>query len=237
MPNVKIKTPFFSFNPKSYFYGKRLLDLAIKADQLAAEFPNVSFFFTVPYADLFNIAKHTKKLILTAQHMDGISPGKGMGSVLPESVYDAGARAVFLNHAEHPLKLSELVQAIKKAKELGMISIVCADTVDEAQAITLLKPDILLCEPTELIGTGQTSDVSYIENTNNAIKKMDESILVLQAAGVSSPEDVYNMIKMGADGTGCTSGITEADDPETMLKRMFMAVVKFVEEGRNENGD
>lgn len=43
----------------------------------------------------------------------------------------------------------------------------------EALLIATLKPDILLCEPTELIGTGTVSDKSYIEATNNAIRSID----------------------------------------------------------------
>ena len=78
-----------------------------------------------------------------------------MGHVLPESLYEAGARAVFLNHAERPLTLNGLAKAIKRATELEMITIVCADSISEAKAITMLNPDIVLCEPSELIGTGK----------------------------------------------------------------------------------
>ncbi|KFN92260.1 triosephosphate isomerase [Tetragenococcus muriaticus PMC-11-5] len=60
------------------------------------------------------------------------------------------------------MQLTELVSAIKKAKKLEMKTIVCANSIEEARSIALLKPDILLCEPTELIGTGKTSDEDYI---------------------------------------------------------------------------
>lgn len=223
---MKLKVPFFTFNPKSYFYGENLLKLAKKADELASKFPEISIFVTAPYADLATIAKNTEYIIVTAQHMDGINPGRGMGAVLPESLYNAGIRAVFLNHAEHPMKFAELVQAIKKGKELGIRTIVCADSLEEAKAIATLKPDILLCEPTELIGTGKTSDEEYIVTTNNAVKIIDDEILVLQGAGVSNPQDVERMIRLGADGTGCTSGITEAESPEKMLEEMIEAVYK-----------
>lgn len=227
---MKIKSPFFCFNPKSYFYGEKLLALAKKADELAEKLPHLSVLMTAPYADLSTIANNTKHLIVTAQHMDGIDPGRGMGAVLPESLYQAGVRAVFLNHAEHAMTFSELVQAIRKGKELGIQTIVCADSLEEARSIAFLKPDVLLCEPTELIGTGQTSDDDYIQKTNEAVKGIDPEILVLQAAGISSAEDVYRMIQMGADGTGCTSGITEADDPEETLEQMVMAVNQVYQE-------
>lgn len=227
---VEIKQPFFVFNPKSYLYGEELLKLAQRADELAVKHPECSILVTVPFADIAAVKQRTEKIVVTAQHMDGITPGRGIGHVLPESVYHAGARAVFLNHAERPLTLAELTKSIKRGRELGMKTIVCADSIEEAQAVAVLGADIILCEPTELIGTGQTSDSSYIEQTNQAIKEISPDILVMQAAGISSAEDVYRTIKLGADGTGCTSGITNAPSPADSLTEMVEAVIQAYEE-------
>lgn len=231
---MEIQAPFFAFNPKSYFYGEQLLALAKKADELAEKYPYMTIFVTAPYADLANIAKQTKHIIVTAQHMDGMEPGRGMGAVLPESIAAAGAGAVFFNHAERPLQLTELVSAIKKAKKLEMKTIVCANSIEEARSIALLKPDILLCEPTELIGTGKTSDEDYIQKTNQAIKEIDSEIFILQAAGISTPEDVYHTLQLGADGTGCTSGITKAVSPEKTLGDMIEAVNQVYKESEGK---
>ena len=225
MDTQTIKTPFFIFNPKSYLYGEELLKLATTADELAKKY-DISVFVTGPFADLKGISEATDQVIVTAQHIDGILPGRGMGHVLPESISNAGAKATFLNHAERPMSLSELAQAIKRAKELGMISIVCADSILEAQAIAQMNPEIILCEPTELIGTGETSDESYIRETNEAIKAINDEILVMQAAGISTAGDVYRTIALGADGTGCTSGIVKAENPQQMLINMVEAAVK-----------
>ncbi|KHD44109.1 triose-phosphate isomerase [Streptococcus hongkongensis] len=219
---VDIKTPFFIFNPKSYLYGEDLLELAMKADQLAN--PDMTLFVTGPYADLANIKSKTKNIIVTAQHLDGIEPGRGMGAVLPKSLSNIGVGAVFLNHAEHPLTLSQLVNAIRESKKEGLLTIVCADSVEEAKAIAMLNPDIVLCEPTELIGTGQVSSKDYVAQTNQAIKAINPDILVMQAAGISSAKHVYDVILAGADGTGCTSGIVTADSPEQMLTDMIQAL-------------
>lgn len=227
---TKMKKPFFVFNPKSYLYGEELLKLAQKADEMAAKYPDISVMVTAPFADISNIAHQTENIIVTAQHIDGITPGRGIGHVLPESVYYAGARAVFLNHAERPLTLTELTKSMQRAQELGIETIVCADSLAEARAIANLKPTAILCEPTELIGTGQTSDESYITATNQVIKEVDENILVMQAAGISTPEDVYRTMKLGADGTGCTSGITNADSPIQMLEEMIVALNQAYQE-------
>lgn len=227
---TKIKKPFFAFNPKSYLYGEELLKLAQKADEMAAKYPEITVMVTVPFADISNVANQTENIIVTAQHIDGVTPGRGIGHVLPESVYYAGARAVFLNHAERPLTLTELTKSMQRAQELGIETIVCADSLAEARAIANLKPTAILCEPTELIGTGQTSDESYITATNQVIKEVDENILVMQAAGISTPEDVYRTMKLGADGTGCTSGITNADSPIQMLEEMIVTLDQAYQE-------
>lgn len=225
-----IKRPFFIFNPKSYLFGDELLKLAKKADELA-ENKNMTIIVTAPFADLQNIKNNTENIIVCAQHMDGIEPGRGMGHIFGESLINIGVQATFLNHAEHPMKFSDLVKSIERCKELNLISIVCADSINEAKTISLLAPDIILCEPTELIGTGKTSDESYIESTNQAIKAINDSILIMQAAGISNSDDVYRTISLGADGTGCTSGIVKAEDPAQMLEEMIEAAYKAYHEG------
>ena len=63
---------------------------------------------------------------------------------------------LFLNHAEHPLTTSQVVASINQAEKMGLITILCADSIKEARMLAMLNPTIMLCEPTELIGTGQT---------------------------------------------------------------------------------
>ncbi|MBG9979391.1 triose-phosphate isomerase [Facklamia sp. DSM 111018] len=222
MTKETIKLPFFIFNPKSYLYGEALLELAQVADQLAAE-KEMTLMVTAPFTDLQTIRDQTEHIIVSAQHMDGLKPGRGMGHIFGESLQNIGVGATFLNHAEHPMPFAELVSAINRCKELDLISIVCADSLEEAQLLAHLGPDIILCEPTELIGTGQTSDEAYIESTNQAIKSIDDQVLVMQAAGISKAEDVYRTISLGAEGTGCTSGIVKADNPKAMLVEMVNA--------------
>ncbi|WP_010233149.1 triose-phosphate isomerase [Clostridium arbusti] len=221
----KIGIPFFIVNPKSYLYGEESLQLALVADNLAEKY-GIEIFFTAPFADLANIRANTKNLKVTAQHMDSLVPGRGMGYALPESLKAAGIEAVFLNHAEHSLKLTDLVKTIKRAKELEIITVVCADSLEEAIAIAKLDPDILLCEPTDLIGTGKTSSYDYITETTTKIKEINENVLVMQAAGISSGEDVYQTIINGADGTGATSGILNAPDKSKRLEEMIQAIAQ-----------
>ncbi len=216
-----VRTPFFVVNPKAYLYGEG--SLALEADKLAAEY-DVDIFFTAQTCDLSMIAKATKHLIVTAQHMDGILPGKGMGSLLPEAIKNAGAEATFLNHAEHSLSTSQLVNAVGRAKELDIIVLVCADSTEEACAIAELHPDIMICEPTSLIGSGSASDSEYKRRTNDSVRAVSPNTLVIQAAGISTDKDVYDAIFSGADGTGATSGIVAAPDPFLAMRSMVKAL-------------
>ncbi len=220
---IKIEPPFFEIGPKAYFYGKRMLKLAKKADEASKKY-DVRIIMTPQCSDIQMLAQETENVLVFAQHMDPLPIGRGLGSVLPEAIKAAGAVGVMLNHAEKPMTISDLNKAIKRADEVGLVSIVCADTIEEAMAIAHFSPNIIVAEPTELIGTGQASDADYIIETTRAIKSINPEILVLQGAGISNGPDVYNVIKAGADATGTTSGIMKADDPEAMLDEMISAV-------------
>lgn len=220
-----VKRPTFIVNPKSYLYGKKLYELALKADEVSKKY-EIDIFFTAPFVELDNINKLNTSLKITAQHMDSTIVGRGMGHIVGEMLVDKGCSAVVLNHAEHKIDFDNLKNTIKRAKDLNLTTIVCASTYSEIESICNLSPDIILCEPTDLIGTGKTSDKEYIEKSTKIIRNKNSSILVMQAAGVSKPEDVYDIIFSGADSTGCTSGIVLAENPEEMLEEMVKSLVK-----------
>ena len=219
------KKPFLVVNPKSYLYGQKSLELALAADRVAAD-TGLEIYFTCPYADIRLINEKTEHIIVCAQSMDSLTPGRGMGHILPESLYEAGARAVFLNHAENPKTVAQLRACINRAKELGMTTIVCADSVAEARAAACLDADIVLAEPTDLIGTGKVADDSYTTETVKALNAINPDVLVMIASGVSTAQDCYNVIKLGADGTGATSGILNAPSPAQRVREMAEAIVR-----------
>lgn len=223
------KKPFLVVNPKSYLYGQKSLALALSADQVAKD-TGLEIYFTCPYADIRLIKENTSHLIVCAQNMDPLTPGRGMGHVLADSLKEAGAGATFLNHAENPKTLSEYYATIQRAKDLGLVTIACADSSKEAQAVACLDPDIVLAEPTDLIGTGQVADDSYTIETVALLEKVNPRVRVMIASGVSTAEDCYNVIKLGADGTGATSGILNAPDPAMRVRQMAEAIVKAYQE-------
>lgn len=224
--------PFLVVNPKSYLWGEKSLALAKAADEAAVKY-GLTVFFTCPFADIRLIKANTKHVIVTAQHMESLKPGRGMGHVLPESLKEAGADATFLNHAENSMTLAELSKTIQRAKELDIMTIVCADSVVEGQAVAEMAPDILLCEPTDLIGTGKTADDSYTIEVCERIAKINPDVAIMIASGVTTADDCYRVVKLGADGTGATSGILKAPDPAVRVAEMAAAIVKAYNEKKS----
>ncbi len=225
LKNYRIRKPFFELGPKTYFYGEAALDLAMCADDLCAEYP-VDIIFSAQYTDIAPIAAKVKRLRVFAQHMDPIEPGRGIGSVLPEAVQHAGAEGVLLNHAERPLTLSALAASIRRAGEVGLATLVCAGDADESAAVACLRPDFVLAESPALIGVGKRgeNDAAEIRRINDAVHAIEPAMPVLHGAGISNAQDVYAVIKSGADATGSTSGVLKAADPKKMLKEMIEAL-------------
>ena len=220
--NEAIRPPFFEIGPKNYMYGKRVLDLAYAAD-MASEKYDVDVIFTAPYADIRLVAEQTKNIHVFAPHMDADPTGRGLANVLPESLKAAGAQGVMLNHSERPLTYSLLARTIARAKEVGLYTIVCADSIAETKAVALLAPDIIVAEPADLIASAKGADLSYLTAAYDAVKSVDPGIMVLVGAGIRHGNDVYDVIMHGCDASGTSSGVTLADDPEKMIDEMVAA--------------
>ena len=218
-----IKAPFFEIGPKSYLYGDEILELALAADA-ASEKYNVDIIFTCPVVDIRRVSQATKHIHVFAPHMDPIPIGRGLADTLAESLVAAGAEGVMLNHVEKPLTDDVLEATIKRAAEVGLLSIVCADSMADASKIAAMHPDLIVAEPSELIGTGVSVGPEYVAAASECVKKVDANILVLTAAGISCGEDVYNTIIAGADATGSSSGIAKAPDRAAMVDEMICAV-------------
>ena len=231
-PNCTIKAPFFEIGPKSYLYGQDVIDLA-KAADAASEKYGVDIIFTTPVVEIARVKAATKHIHVFAPHMDPLRPGRGLADILPESLVAAGAEGVMLNHCEKPLSIDVLRTTIARAKEVGLTTIVCAGSIAEAGMIAMLKPDIIVAEPSELIGTGVTNGPEYVEAATKAVKDVDPDILVLTAAGIANGTDVYNTIMAGADATGSSSGVAKAADRPAMVDEMISAVRKAWDERHN----
>ncbi len=227
--DYKISEPFFEYGPKCYMYGDTLLKVAKGLDKLSKKY-KVDVILDVPDTEISNIARNTKRIHVYSQHMDSIPMGKGMGKSLPEGIKAAGAVGVMLNHAERKLTIEEIEKAIKRADEMGLATMVCADSVEEVKAIAKLGPNILVAEPSELIGTGKPADKEYVDEVIKVIREINPDIKPFPSAGISKGEDCYNIIKAGASASGCSSAIAKAEDPLKLAEEMIAAVRRAYDE-------
>ena len=126
--------------------------------------------------------------------------------------------------------LKEIEKAIKRADELGLATMVCADSIEEVKAIAKLGPNILVAEPTELIGTGKPADKEYVDEVIRVIKEINPQIKPFPSAGVSKPQDCYNIVKAGAAASGCSSAIAKSEQPLILAEEMIKAVRQAYDE-------
>ena len=181
----KFQPPFFEIGPKNYLYGTEVIELARIADR-AAEKYGINVIFTTPYVNIAEVSSAVKNLYIFAPHMDSGPVGRGLADVLPEAVKAAGACGVMLNHTERPLTIPVLINTIKRARILDLMTIVCASSISETQAVAELHPDMIVSEPLELIGTGNAVGCGFVEKAMKAVRSIDQKIGVLVGGGVSS---------------------------------------------------
>jgi len=118
-------------------------------------------------------------------------------------------------------------RAIGRADQVGLATLVCVDSPEEAAAVACLGPNIILSEPPELIGGDRsvgTEMRQFVERTITLVKGINPEIVVMCAAGVRTPADVEAMVELGVGATGSTSGITLADDPIAQAEAMIAAM-------------
>lgn len=221
----KIRTPYFEVGVKNYIYGDAVVEMGKHLENLSIKY-DIDIVYIVPFLELYRVAQSTEALIVFAPYMDAIQTGRGMGLILPEGVKAAGAKGVLLNHCEKPMTLSTIKQAINRADELDLLTLICADTIEEARAIAQLHPDIISPEPNELIGSGFASELSFVMENIKEIKSIDPGILVEQAAGITTGKQVYEFLMAGSEGTGAGSGIFMSKDPFAVADEMIASVRK-----------
>lgn len=223
---IKLKPPVFEIGLKGYMYGKDALELAKASDRISRKY-HVPIIFDPQYVDIPVIAKETENLLVFAQHMDPVEIGRGNGSVLPEALKEAGAVGTFLNHVEKRMTLSDISRTIKRADQTGLMTMVCADSPEEAAAVACLSPNIVLAEPPELIGSGESvgkEKKDFIAKSVKMVKAINPEIIVFASAGIKTPDDVAEVIRLGAEATGSTSGIMKAKDPVKQIEDMVKAL-------------
>lgn len=222
--NAHLRAPFFEIGPKNQLRMAEIEPIALAAGAAGAEH-GVSVVLTVPNALITRTALLEAGILVFAQALDADRLGPTFGSATAEALIDAGADGVMLNHDSRPLPHGLLADAVERATEVGLLTIVCVGTIGEAVRCSLLNPTAILFEPPALIGTSGSSSRTWIAEANKAVRDTSPGVLMMHAGGVSSPEIAMRIMADGADGTGSTSGIlAAADRPEAA--RSFIAATR-----------
>ncbi len=218
-----ISTPLILVNLKTYIesLGDRAIELAKMAER-ATRKTGVCIALAPQHSDLHRVVK-AADIPVFAQHIDAVKPGRGTGSVLAEAVAEVGAIGTLLNHSEHQLRLADLEASLQRAKEVGLMTVVCSNNRAVSGAAAALGPTFIAVEPPELIGTGipvSQTQPEVVTATVETIQKINNEVIPLCGAGISTGEDVAAALKLGTHGVLLASGVTKAKDPEQVLMEM-----------------
>ena len=213
-------TPLIIVNLKTYKEGtgKKALELANNAEKVCRK-TDVCIGLAPQYTEITRLAQKGS-LPIFAQHIDPIRPGSFTGHILPEAIKKAGAIGSLINHSERRLKLADIDFAVKRAKELNLISVACTNNLSVSICVATLNPEFLAIEPPELIGTGipvSRSKPKIVTETVKHVQKINPKVIILCGAGITKGEDVAAAIKLGTKGILVASGVVRAKKPYEVL--------------------
>jgi triosephosphate isomerase len=209
--------PILVVNYKAYptSHGRPAETIARKAAELSSKY-NVRIILAVPATEVYRISRiHPDTYI---QSVDPVPEGAYTGHVTPEMAEEAGAKGILLNHSEKKLLYRDIQKIISKTK---LETLVCAETPEEAAAISLLNPTMIAIEPPELIGTGipvSKAKPEIITETVRLVRQYNKEAIILTGAGISAPEDAIKAIQLGTQGVLVASAIMKASDPLEKLE-------------------
>ncbi|MDO8055947.1 MAG: triose-phosphate isomerase [Candidatus Hermodarchaeota archaeon] len=220
---MELKTPLILVNLKTY--NESLGDKAVKLAKIAEEVgesTGVCIGLAPQFSDLHRVATQSEVPVF-AQHVDPVTPGRGTGSILVESVVEAGAVGTLLNHSERQLRLADLEASLIRAKDVGLKVCICSNNQLVSGAAAALGPDFIAVEPPELIGTGipvSKTQPEVVTATVDTIRRINPKVIPLCGAGISTGEDVAAALKLGTQGVLLASGVTKAKNPQQVLEDM-----------------
>jgi len=221
MSKGKVTPPLVLVNFKCYLEatGDRAVQLAKHAEQVSKRL-GVTVAVAPQTADLRLVSQQTK-IPVFAQHIDPIKPGSGTGHVLAESVLEAGASGILINHSERRLEAGTIEDTIARAGALKLTTVVCANTSAIAAAVASLGPDMIAVEPPELIGSGiavSKAKPEIITETVSRIRRINNDVVILCGAGITSGEDVRDALRLGTQGVLVASGVVKAKNQAAAIE-------------------
>ena len=222
--------PLILVNFKTYAEatGKRAFDLARTIFETGTR-TGVKVAVAPQFCDITQIATGIGVPVF-GQHVDGVGPGAYTGHVTADSLKAAGAAGTLLNHSERTIKLADIRNAITRSRELGLLTVVCAGDVESTAAVSMLMSDMVAIEPPELIGTGRAVSREKPEVITNSVKRIravNPTVRILCGAGITTGDDIYTALKLGAEGFLVASGVVRAPDPGSVMTDFCEAANRF----------
>lgn len=195
---------------------QKLLD-ACKSLEKKAKANNVEIIIIPQFPDIKDSI--SQNITTFSQHIDNISPGSHTGFISPDNLLSIGVKGTLLNHSEHRISKDVLKDSITKAKEIGLLTCVCAQTPQEIEEIVLMEPDYIAYEPPELIG-GDVSVTTKPKSITQALS-FSNSTPLLVGAGVKNSDDVSKAVELGTKGVLVASGIVKADNKKQAIEELI----------------
>lgn len=216
----KISYPIILVNFKTYAEatGPKAVRLSKIAERVSDK-TGVCIAVAVQPTDIYRVSSECS-IPVFAQHVDPVPQGAFTGHVTSEALKEAGAIGTLLNHSEMRLRIDIIDEAIRRAKNVGLVTCVCANNAEVSKAVAALKPSAVAVEPPELIGTGVSVSKARPEDvtkTISAVREVDPALPVLCGAGITSGSDVEAALRLGTAGVLVASGVVKARDPEAVL--------------------
>lgn len=169
----------------------------------------------VQNADIYRVA-HETSLKVYAQHVDPVTFGANTGKDLPECLKSNGAQGVLINHSEDSVDYKTVNTCIKRAKEIGLETVVCIPKVEDLEKVK--NADMIAFEDPELIGSGRAISKMMPEKVKEFANYCTQAI-PLCGAGITSKEDVVAALELGIKGILVSSAIVNVSNPEIVLKQ------------------
>ena len=212
-----------NFKNYSQALGEEGIVLAENLEDAARDFPDVLLTLAVPAPSIAAISKAVE-IPVYSQHIDPFDPGQTTGFVIAEAVKGAGASGTLISHSERPMAKEMIVDAERRARNLGLKTVVCTSSIKELVELKAifgeLEPDFFAYEPPELIGGRVSVTEAEPAVIVDAVQKSSPTPL-LCGAGVNSRSDVERALELGTEGVLVASDVVTAVEPANELRDLL----------------
>lgn len=199
-------------------WGEKVIELA-KICQEVGQKSGREVIVTTTALDAVRVQKESGVRVWL-QDVDEYLEGKHSGAVSMAQAVELGIKGSLINHSEKQKPRGTVLKIIGQKPE-GFTIVCCVKSVGQIERwVAKAKPDYILYEPPELIGSSTESVATAApKSIKNAVAAAGGVPLIV-GAGVKSRKDVEVALKMGAMGVGLASGFVLSQNPKQVLEEI-----------------